>query len=131
MDPTSNPASSAPAFVAVQARMPRRILRLETVSARTTLPKSTIYLLISRGEFPAPKQLTPSGAAVGWDEAEIEQWVAGLPTASPEGAKRWQPPVDEAPAPPVAEKPRTLSKHGRIVGRPRKTDGPAGESTQA
>lgn len=50
------------------------ILRLPTVKARTGLSRSTIYLRISEGSFPRPVSL--GGRAVGWIEAEIDEWLA-------------------------------------------------------
>ncbi len=49
--------------------MPHTILRLPTVKARTGLSRSTIYLRVSRGTFPAPVPL--GGRVVGWIEAEV------------------------------------------------------------
>ena len=49
--------------------MPHTVLRLPTVKARTGLSRSTIYLRVSRGAFPAPVSL--GGRAVGWIEAEV------------------------------------------------------------
>jgi prophage regulatory protein len=49
------------------------ILRLPTVKARTGLSRSTIYLRISEGNFPKPVAL--GGRAVGWVEAEINDWL--------------------------------------------------------
>ncbi|HWQ39358.1 MAG TPA: AlpA family transcriptional regulator [Burkholderiales bacterium] len=53
--------------------MVTRILRLPTVKARTGLSRSTIYLRVSDGTFPKPVSL--GGRAVGWVEAEIQQWL--------------------------------------------------------
>ena len=53
--------------------MPHTVLRLPTVKARTGLSRSTIYLRISRGAFPAPVSL--GGRAVGWIEAEVNRWL--------------------------------------------------------
>lgn len=49
------------------------ILRLPAVKARTGLSRSTIYLRISEGRFPRPVSL--GGRAVGWIEAEINDWL--------------------------------------------------------
>jgi prophage regulatory protein len=49
------------------------ILRLPAVKARTGLSRSTIYLRISEGGFPKPVSL--GGRAVGWVEAEINDWL--------------------------------------------------------
>ena len=53
--------------------MMNKILRRPQVEALTGLSRSTIYLLIQRGEFPAPVQL--GTRAVGWPETEINQWI--------------------------------------------------------
>lgn len=53
--------------------MTHTILRLPAVKARTGLSRSTIYLRIAEGNFPTPVQL--GGRAVGWVEAEIDQWL--------------------------------------------------------
>ena len=53
--------------------MPHKVLRLPTVKARTGLSRSTIYLRVSLGEFPAPVSL--GGRAVGWIEAEVNRWL--------------------------------------------------------
>jgi len=49
------------------------ILRLPTVIARTGLSRSTIYLRVSEGSFPAPVSL--GDRAVGWVESDIENWL--------------------------------------------------------
>jgi prophage regulatory protein len=49
------------------------ILRLPAVKARTGLSRSTIYLRISAGSFPKPVSL--GGRAVGWIEAEVNDWL--------------------------------------------------------
>ncbi len=50
------------------------LLRMRQVKARTGLSRSTIYLRIKAGEFPAQVSLGPR--AVGWLEAEVERWIA-------------------------------------------------------
>jgi prophage regulatory protein len=49
------------------------ILRLPEVKRRTGLSRSTIYLRVAQGTFPKPVSL--GGRAVGWLEAEVEQWL--------------------------------------------------------
>jgi prophage regulatory protein len=51
-----------------------RMLRLSEVKHRTGLGTSTIYLKMSRGEFPRQIPLG-GGAAVGWAEHEIEAFL--------------------------------------------------------
>jgi prophage regulatory protein len=53
--------------------MATAILRLPTVKTRTGLSRSTIYLRISEGRFPKPVSL--GGRAVGWIEAEVNDWL--------------------------------------------------------
>jgi prophage regulatory protein len=49
------------------------ILRLPAVKRSTGLSRSTIYLRIAQGTFPKPVSL--GGRAVGWLEAEVQQWL--------------------------------------------------------
>ena len=49
------------------------ILRLPAVKAATGLSRSTIYLRISEGRFPKPVSL--GDRAVGWIEAEVQEWL--------------------------------------------------------
>ena len=53
--------------------MMHNILRLPAVKARTGLSRSTIYSRIAQGTFPKPVSL--GARAVGWLEAEIQQWL--------------------------------------------------------
>lgn len=53
--------------------MTHTILRLPAVKASTGLSRSTIYLRVSQGTFPKPVGL--GGRAVGWLEAEIQEWL--------------------------------------------------------
>ena len=49
------------------------MLRRPAVEKRTGLSRSTIYLMMSRGEFPKPVHL--GARAVGWPEAAISEWL--------------------------------------------------------
>lgn len=49
------------------------VLRLPDVKRRTGLSRSTIYLRISKNDFPKPISL--GGRAVGWIEADIDSWI--------------------------------------------------------
>lgn len=53
--------------------MSHKILKLPVVKELTALSRSTIYLRISRGEFPPPISL--GDRAVGWLEKDINQWI--------------------------------------------------------
>lgn len=50
-----------------------RFLRLPEVLARTGLSRSTIYVRLEEGRFPRPVSL--GGRAVGWIEAEVDEWM--------------------------------------------------------
>jgi prophage regulatory protein len=53
---------------------PDRIVRLQTVLARTGLSRSTIYRKIAEGTFPSQIRISIKGA--GWTESDINRWVA-------------------------------------------------------
>jgi prophage regulatory protein len=53
--------------------MTHNILRLPAVRAVTGLSRSTLYNRMSEGRFPAPISL--GGRAVGWIEAEVQEWL--------------------------------------------------------
>ena len=53
--------------------MAHNILRLPAVKTCTGLSRSTIYLRVSQGVFPKPVNL--GARAVGWVEAEIQEWL--------------------------------------------------------
>ena len=53
--------------------MKNQILRLPAVKAQTGLSRSTIYLRIKQGAFPAPVALGPR--AVGWNSEDIDCWI--------------------------------------------------------
>ena len=56
-----------------KTRGPVRFLRLPEVLARTGLSRSTIYMRLDQGRFPRPVSL--GTRAVGWIEAEVDEWI--------------------------------------------------------
>ena len=52
---------------------PTRFLRRPEVTARTGLSRSTIYRRLAGGSFPKPLSL--GARAVGWIEAEVDEWI--------------------------------------------------------
>lgn len=52
----------------------RRILRRADVEAKTGFKRAHIYNLMAAGKF--PKAIRLGIRAVGWDSAEIDQWIA-------------------------------------------------------
>ena len=51
------------------------ILRLPDVQKKIGLSRSSINQYVSEGSFPAPIELGPR--AVGWIEAEVDEWIQG------------------------------------------------------
>lgn len=60
------------------------ILRRKQVELRTGLSRSSIYQRISDGAFPSPIRI--GAKAVGWVEAEIDDWLKGQLHATRGGA---------------------------------------------
>ena len=54
-----------------------KIIRIAVVEDRTGLKRPTIYRRMGEGTFPRQIQLGPN--SVGWDEAEIDAWLADRP----------------------------------------------------
>ena len=63
--------------------MSYKIARLPRVKEQTGLSRSTIYLRMSKNEFPASISL--GGRAVGWLETEIDDWLNEKVKASRKG----------------------------------------------
>ncbi len=55
-------------------RQPDRIIRMNTVRARTGLSRSTIYRKMAEGTFPARLKISTNGT--GWRESDIDRWVS-------------------------------------------------------
>jgi prophage regulatory protein len=51
-----------------------RILRRADVEARTGFKRAHLYNLMREGKF--PRALRLGIRAVGWDSAEVDQWIA-------------------------------------------------------
>ncbi|MEQ6345446.1 AlpA family phage regulatory protein [Vibrio cyclitrophicus] len=50
-----------------------RFLKLQQVMDKTTLCRSSIYILIKAGDF--PKNVTVMGKRKAWLESEVEDWM--------------------------------------------------------
>ena len=57
----------------MQSAQPQPLLRLPAVIEITGLSRSTIYKLMSEGDFPAARKLTRR--SVAWIAADIVQWI--------------------------------------------------------
>lgn len=64
-----------PAWAERFTNMAQSLLRLPAVIQRTGYSRSSLYALISRGEFPASVAL--GARAVAWPSDEIDRWIAG------------------------------------------------------
>ena len=62
--------------------MTNKFIRRPEVEDLVQLSRSTIYLMIQRGEFPSPVKL--GRRAVAWRVTDIESWIA-----SRESAEDW------------------------------------------
>jgi predicted DNA-binding transcriptional regulator AlpA len=58
-------------------RFADRLLNLREVRAMTKLSSTTIYRMMTAGQFPKSRKLSPQ--CVRWMESEIEKWIAELP----------------------------------------------------
>ena len=61
-------------------------LRLPEVIRRTGLSRSTIYLRVNKGTFPAPLKI--GIRAIAWLEAEIDAWLAATVKAARPARRR-------------------------------------------
>ncbi|MGO2089980.1 MAG: AlpA family phage regulatory protein [Oceanisphaera sp.] len=50
-----------------------KFLKLQQVMDKTTLCRSSIYMLIKAGDF--PKNVTVMGKRKAWLESEVEDWM--------------------------------------------------------
>lgn len=60
--------------------MAYKINRLPAVKEQTGLSRSSIYLRMSKGEF--PQSISLGDRAIGWLETDIEQWLEDKITSS-------------------------------------------------
>lgn len=51
-----------------------RLLRVQTVTDMTGLPRSTLYMYMAEGRFPRPVKI--GARSVAWASDVIEQWIA-------------------------------------------------------
>jgi prophage regulatory protein len=59
-----------------------RVIRMGDARGKVGLCPSKIYDLIDQGLFPRPFQLVPGGRAVGWLEADLDEWLRERKRAS-------------------------------------------------
>ena len=61
--------------------MSNRVLRRPAVETLTGIPRSTLYAKIASGDFPAPIKI--GQRAVGWREAEVNEWLSNCQRSTP------------------------------------------------
>jgi prophage regulatory protein len=59
----------------IETKKQPRLIRLPEVMNKVGLCRTSIYMLIAEGKFPAPRIL---GRASLWVEAEIDQWISDV-----------------------------------------------------
>lgn len=66
--------------MSVEFRIEPVYVDLQTVAMITTLAESTIQAMVTRNEFPAPREL--SGQRVGYLYSEIVEWATSRPRST-------------------------------------------------
>lgn len=59
--------------------LPRQLIRLPQVIARTGMSRSWLYGAVANRQFPAPAKI---GRASGWDAAAVDAWIAARLSAA-------------------------------------------------
>ena len=70
------PAPTRAEYAATVSR-DEELWSIRTITARTGLSRSTIYVYVSRGLFPQQRQLGPR--RVAWLASEVRDWIASRP----------------------------------------------------
>ncbi|CAM2143649.1 prophage regulatory protein [Pararobbsia alpina] len=60
-------------------------LGIKQVTAKVSLGKTTIYRMISTGDFPKPFPITEN--RVAWVESEVDEWLEARVSAARHGEK--------------------------------------------
>ena len=63
-----------------------RIIRLKTVLHRSGLSRSTVYRKMNEGTFPPRIKVNING--IGWQESELNRWIANPPAYRPQGLEQ-------------------------------------------
>ena len=53
-----------------------KLIRLPETLEKTGLSRTRLYVAISKGEFPQPVKLRPTGRAIAFPESEVDAWIA-------------------------------------------------------
>ncbi len=60
--------------------MAEKLYRRKEVEDLTGLSRSSIYKMMSEGNFPRPVQITPK--AVAWKKSDLAKWISELAEAA-------------------------------------------------
>ena len=55
------------------------VIALPAVLEKTSLSRPTVYRLIQKGQFPAPRKV---GTKSVWDEDAVDRWLESLPSGT-------------------------------------------------
>ncbi|WP_439825373.1 helix-turn-helix transcriptional regulator [Aeromonas caviae] len=55
--------------------------RIAAVTARTGVPRSSLYRLIKQGRFPSPIKLSERSSA--WRSSDVDAWIAARSNGTP------------------------------------------------
>jgi predicted DNA-binding transcriptional regulator AlpA len=67
----------------------------DLVAKGVVASRMTLWRLIREHNFPEGKLITPNARA--WDEAEVDEWIAGRPTAPKHSTRKARSPQPDAP----------------------------------
>jgi prophage regulatory protein len=54
---------------------PLNVVRHNQVRKKLNVSSAKLFDMIARGQFPKPFSIVPNGRAVGWLEAEVDEWI--------------------------------------------------------
>ena len=57
-----------------------KVLRMSSLIQKVGLSRASIYRLMDQGGF--PKSFKIGASAIGWDEADIDKWIAERKSAT-------------------------------------------------
>ena len=52
-----------------------RIVRNAQVRTKLDVSEAKLFDMVAKGLFPAPFRIVPGGRAVGWIEADVDEWI--------------------------------------------------------
>jgi prophage regulatory protein len=68
--------------------MSQRLLRLNEVTSRTGLSRSTIYDMVKKGAF--PERVAIGLRSVGWHESAVDDWICARVNKTAQGGENEQ-----------------------------------------